>query len=79
MPKGGNGGFGNAYFKSSVNQAPRKANPGQAGEEFNLIFNKANYLFGDIFSETTVYSQKIFRFVLRGKLYLQGMSSYFYF
>ena len=31
--KGGNGGFGNAYFKSSVNQAPRRANPGQGGEE----------------------------------------------
>lgn len=31
--KGGNGGFGNAYFKSSVNQAPRHANPGQEGEE----------------------------------------------
>ena len=31
--KGGNGGFGNAYFKSSVNQAPRHANPGQDGQE----------------------------------------------
>src|ERR1700690_179788 len=33
LMKGGNGGFGNAYFKSSTNQAPRKANPGQHGEE----------------------------------------------
>ena len=33
LAKGGNGGFGNAYFKSSTNQSPRKANPGQPGEE----------------------------------------------
>ena len=31
--KGGNGGFGNAYFKGPVNQAPDWANPGQKGEE----------------------------------------------
>jgi GTP-binding protein len=34
--KGGNGGFGNAYFKSSVNQAPRHANPGLSGEERSI-------------------------------------------
>ena len=33
LARGGNGGFGNAQFKSSVNQAPRHANPGEPGEE----------------------------------------------
>ena len=33
IAKGGNGGFGNLHFKTSVNQAPRRANPGQQGIE----------------------------------------------
>ncbi len=33
LAEGGNGGFGNAHFKSSTNRAPRNANPGLEGEE----------------------------------------------
>ena len=33
---GGNGGFGNARFKTSTNRAPRRVNPGQAGIEMTI-------------------------------------------
>ncbi|HWK32437.1 MAG TPA: GTPase ObgE [Hyphomicrobium sp.] len=36
LARGGNGGFGNAHFKSSTNQAPRRFNPGLAGEELTI-------------------------------------------
>jgi GTP-binding protein len=36
IARGGNGGFGNAYFKSPTNQSPRHANLGQPGEELTL-------------------------------------------
>ena len=39
IAKGGNGGFGNLYFKSSTNQAPRRANSGLAGVERTLWLN----------------------------------------
>ncbi len=34
--KGGRGGRGNAFFKSSTNQAPREAQPGMAGQKRTL-------------------------------------------
>jgi GTPase len=33
IAKGGDGGFGNAHYKSSTNRAPRRADPGWPGEE----------------------------------------------
>jgi GTP-binding protein len=33
LARGGNGGFGNAHFKSSTNRSPRHANPGQPAQE----------------------------------------------
>src|SRR5499426_3631317 len=36
IARGGNGGFGNAHFKSATNQAPRRANPGEPGEELTV-------------------------------------------
>src|SRR3954465_13878456 len=36
LARGGKGGMGNVNFKSSVNRAPRKAIPGEAGESKKL-------------------------------------------
>jgi GTP-binding protein len=37
IARGGNGGWGNLHFKSSTNQAPRRANPGQPAVERTLL------------------------------------------
>ncbi len=36
LARGGNGGFGNAHFKSSTNRAPRRVNPGEPGTEMTI-------------------------------------------
>jgi GTP-binding protein len=36
IARGGNGGFGNAHFTTSTNRAPRRANPGQLGQEMEI-------------------------------------------
>ncbi len=34
--KGGEGGFGNEHFKTSTNQSPRTAEPGEVGQEYHV-------------------------------------------
>lgn len=39
LAKGGRGGKGNTFFKSSVNRAPEKAQPGEEGENKKYLLN----------------------------------------
>lgn len=39
LARGGRGGKGNAFFKSATNQAPRKCQPGEAGEQNDFIIS----------------------------------------
>jgi GTP-binding protein len=36
IARGGEGGLGNAHFKSATNRAPRKSTPGESGEDFTI-------------------------------------------
>ena len=36
IAEGGNGGFGNARFKTATNRAPRRVNPGEVGTELTI-------------------------------------------
>ena len=38
IAQGGRGGLGNTHFKSSTNQAPRYAQPGEPGQERDVVF-----------------------------------------
>jgi len=37
LAEGGRGGKGNAFFKSSTNRAPRRADPGEPGEAWTIV------------------------------------------
>lgn len=39
IAKGGRGGRGNAFFKSSTNRSPEKSQPGEKGEEGNFLLS----------------------------------------